>query len=104
MNTIKGDYLDEEKVITHCKKDLYAFSKIYERYVEDVYRYIYAVIRDKEKSEDIASKAFLIALEKVKSFEWKGVSIKFWLLRISRNLIYESFEYLKTLDMILRTY
>lgn len=78
---------DEKAVITECKKDIKAFKKIYAKYLDDVFRYVYVVVRDKDLAEDITSQTFLTAIEKVKKFEWRGISVKYWLIKIAKNLI-----------------
>lgn len=88
----KDNLHKEKEIIKECKEDITAFSKLYERYIDEVYRYVYVVVNDKEKCEDITSKTFLIALEKIKDFKWKGIPIKYWFFKIARNLIYESFH------------
>jgi len=77
----------EKELIYKCKKDLDNFSEIYETYAKDVFRYVYIILKDKSDTEDIVSETFLIALKKIKRFSWQGISIKFWLFGIARNLI-----------------
>lgn len=82
--------MQDKKLIDECKKDKTAFEKLYRKYVDDVYRYIYVVVNHREKAEDITSQTFLIAFEKIKKFEWREISIKFWFLKIARNLVSKS--------------
>jgi len=85
MNDYKNK--EEQKLIEACKKDITAFEKLYKSYIKDVYRYVYVVVRNKEIAEDITSQTFLVAIEKVQNFEWRGISIKYWFLKIARNLV-----------------
>lgn len=82
----------EQKLIEDSKKDLNNFTELYKCFVREVYRYVYVFVKDRHKAEDIVSQTFLIALEKLKEFEWKGISIKYWLLRIARNLAYRELK------------
>ena len=81
---------EEEKLVSECKKNISVFEKLYKNYVEDIYRYVYVVVNNKEKAEDITSQTFLTALEKIRQFEWRGISIKFWFLKIARNIASKS--------------
>jgi len=88
----KDTKIDEKTLIEKCKKDKSAFSRIYSEYLDDIYRYVYVLLHNKQKAEDITSQTFLTALEKIDNFEWRGISIKFWLIRISKNLVMKSYR------------
>jgi RNA polymerase sigma-70 factor (ECF subfamily) len=91
--------LDREKeLIAECKKDLSKFGELYKGYVTDVYRYVYVVIKNKEKAEDITSQTFLTGIEKINNFKWRGISIKYWFLKIARNLVSKQFAKPKDLS------
>ncbi len=85
----KKEAFDEKRILEECKGNLNAFSALYKEFVNEVYRYTYSVVQSKEKAEDITSKTFMTGLEKVREFEWRGISYKFYLLKIARNLIYD---------------
>jgi RNA polymerase sigma-70 factor (ECF subfamily) len=85
------DLKEEKATIEASLVDPENFSKIYREYLPDVYRYTFMIVRDKHKAEDITQETFLKALESLKKFEWRGISIKYWLIRISRNLSYKQF-------------
>lgn len=86
--------LDEEKeVIMQCKESLSAFTQIYDAYIDDVFRYVYSRLYNRENAEDITSEVFMIALEKINTFEHNGVvSVKSWLFSISRNLVLNKYK------------
>ncbi len=83
-------YKDEMKLVELCKSDIRFFSTLYENYVKDVYRYSYSIAGNRETAEDATSFAFLTALEKINTFQYKGISIKAWLFVISRNYIFKT--------------
>lgn len=80
----------ENLLIDQTKKDLKHFTTIYEEYVKDVYRYCYAIVNDKEKTEDIVSETFFKALKYIKTYTPQGKSIKCWLFTICRHEIYRN--------------
>lgn len=86
--------LEEEKqAVMDCRDDLQAFTTFYTNYVEDVYRYAYSRLLDKSSAEDITQNAFMIALEKIKTYEHNGVSsIKSWFFGIARNLMLNKYK------------
>ncbi len=89
--------LDKEKqIIEASKSDKKAFAPVYEEYSPHVYRYAYSIVQDKSKAQDITQEAFTRALDKLDEFEWRGISIKNWLIRFARFIAYEGFD-VKTL-------
>jgi RNA polymerase sigma-70 factor (ECF subfamily) len=86
--------IDQEKVvIAKCKEDMANFAFIYDSYVNDVYRYAFSRLNNKTEAEDITSETFLKALEKFGTYEpQEGKRIKYWLIRISRNLIIDKYR------------
>lgn len=70
-----------------------AFAKLYDRYVDRVYRFVlYRVSGDQALAEDITSEVFLRALRKIKGFTWQGRDLGAWLLTIARNLVLDHFK------------
>lgn len=70
--------------------DAAAFGEIYELYVESVFRYVYYRTSDRALAEDLTSETFLRAWRRIDSFTWQGRDIGAWLVRISRNLLYDN--------------
>lgn len=87
------DLKDEVKLVEECRKSLAAFSKIYDAYVQDVYRYAYSRLNNRTEAEDITSETFLKAIEKFESYKViPGRSIKWWFFTIARNLIIDKYR------------
>jgi RNA polymerase sigma-70 factor (ECF subfamily) len=94
------DMEQEQQIIAMCKQDLKYFTTIYQWYFLDVYRYAYSLVNDKHKAEDATSQAFMQAIENIRKYEFKGISIKNWLFTIVRNYMYKDYAKEKLSDVI----
>ncbi|MEI7578552.1 MAG: sigma-70 family RNA polymerase sigma factor [bacterium] len=68
------------------------FALLYEAYLEDIYRYVFVIVKDVHKTEDFVSQTFLQGFEKIANYDFKGISIRFWFLKIARNLVYKGYR------------
>jgi RNA polymerase sigma-70 factor (ECF subfamily) len=64
-----------------------AFGQIYDRYVDNVYRYLYYRVGSHPVAEDLTSETFVRALRRIDSFTWQGRDIGAWFMTIARNLV-----------------
>ncbi|WP_422124511.1 RNA polymerase sigma factor [Planococcus sp. X10-3] len=64
------------------------FQEVYEAYSEQVYRYIFYLLRDKELSEDLTQDVFLKVYRNLDQFN-QDSTIVTWILKIARNLTYD---------------
>ncbi|GLZ77446.1 hypothetical protein Afil01_22530 [Actinorhabdospora filicis] len=72
--------------------DAQAFGKIYDKYFDIVFRYIYFRVSNKNLAEDLTSDTFLRALKRIGSFTWQGRDFGAWLVTIARNLMADHFK------------
>jgi RNA polymerase sigma-70 factor, ECF subfamily len=79
----------DEVLVAHAKRDREAFGGIYDRYVDQVYQFIYRRVKDHPTAEDLTARVFFRALEQLPRFEWRGVPFGGWLIRIAANLIHD---------------
>lgn len=63
------------------------FSKLYNKYFQRIYRYIYSKTYRRESAEDICSSTFIKALENIANFKGDGSKLVSWLYTIARNQI-----------------
>lgn len=79
---------DDERILLHdIKLNPQRFGELYDAYYEPIFSYIFRRLGDYELTRDIASETFMKAYLKIGAFEWKGVSIVYWLFRIATNEI-----------------
>ncbi|OLR90747.1 sigma-70 family RNA polymerase sigma factor [Actinokineospora bangkokensis] len=67
--------------------DTVAFGRLYDRYVDVVYRYVLFRVGDRELAEDVTSETFLRALRRITSVTYQGRDVGAWFVTIARNLV-----------------
>ena len=72
--------------------DAEAFGELYDRYVDQVYRYISYRVGSRQLAEDLTSETFLRALRRITSFTWQGRDVGAWFVTIARNLIADHYK------------
>lgn len=78
---------DEGALIAAAQNDPSAFGPLYERYVDQIYRYAYRRVGNHVEAEDVTSQTFQQALAALPGYEWRGVPFSAWLYRIAGNVI-----------------
>ncbi|PXY32770.1 sigma-70 family RNA polymerase sigma factor [Prauserella muralis] len=69
--------------------DTAAFGKLYDRYVDWVYRYVLLRVGDRHLAEDVTSETFLRALRRITSISYQGRDVGAWFTTIARNLVFD---------------
>lgn len=82
----------ERKLVEAARSSPVAFGALYERYVDQIYAYVFHRVGDRTLAEDIVAETFHRALENIQSFEWRGVAFSAWLYRIASNAIAARFR------------
>ena len=68
-------------------RDSAAFGRLYERYMEQIYRYLYYRVSDRDEAEDLTETVFVKAWEALPRFRPRGATFRAWLYRIARNAV-----------------
>lgn len=85
--------LEEERgLIRRAQKDPESFGPLYEKYHEQIFRYIYQRMDDEHMAFDITSQVFMKALKHIKKYEYRGVPMASWLYRIAKSELYQAFR------------
>ncbi|MCA9879002.1 MAG: hypothetical protein KC442_14520 [Thermomicrobiales bacterium] len=77
--------LSDEALVALARHDRQAFGVLYDRYIELIYRYCLARLRDREEAEDVTSLIFARALAGVAM--QRGPSFRSWLFSIAHNAV-----------------
>jgi len=84
-----------EKILVYkvrTKRDPDAFSKLYDFYIEPIYRFVYFKLSNKEDSEDITSEVFLKAWNYLISEEKEVNNFRQLIYRIARNRVIDVYR------------
>lgn len=75
----------ERKLVEEAQRDPRNFAALYDKYFDQIYRYVYRRVNDKDTVEDLVSQTFYDALAHLKDFEWRGYPFSAWLYKIAHN-------------------
>ncbi len=78
---------NEELIIAKAQKDSSEFGVIFDAYYNVIFNYTLRRVANTFHTRDIVSEVFYKALQKIGTFQWKGISILNWLYRIANNEI-----------------
>lgn len=68
------------------------FRPIYNRYFEQVFRFIHRRTADEDLSADLCSQVFLKAMQRLNEYTFRGVPFSAWLFRIASNEVSQFFR------------
>ena len=83
----------DEYLIARAKAgDNDALIVLYERYKQQIFRYLYYRLGDVHTAEDLTTDVFLRAIQALPRFQDQGKSVSAWLFQIARNLATDRFR------------
>lgn len=77
----------EALIIEQARREPAAFGVLYERYVDRIYAYIFHRVGNSHDAEDLTARTFYRALDRLETYEDRGVPFSAWLFRIAHNLV-----------------
>jgi len=78
---------EEERLVEKAKRDPAAFGLLYERYVDQIYTYIFYRTGNHHDAEDLTARTFYQALGHIRHYSNRGRPFSAWLYRIAHNLV-----------------
>jgi len=84
--------LKEHQWIVQAQNHPDGFAPLYNKYYEQIFRYVYQRMDDSETAFDVTSQVFLKALNNIHKYEYRGVPFASWLYRIAKSELYQSFR------------
>lgn len=76
---------NDQSLVLQAQHDLQAFGRLYDLYVDRLFRYAYRQMGDEALAQEVTAVAFEKALHHIQEYEPRGVSFLAWLYRIARN-------------------
>lgn len=72
--------------------DTGAFGKLYDLYMDTIYRFVYFRVGRREDAEDITEQVFINMFTAIKRYTDKGLPFEAWMYRIARNKIIDFYR------------
>jgi RNA polymerase sigma-70 factor (ECF subfamily) len=76
---------DECLLVERAKVDADSFGALYDRYVDEIHRYLTVRLDNAAAAEDVTAEVFLQALRHIGRYEDRGRPFSSWLYRIAHN-------------------
>ena len=86
-NTDLSGKEESELISLATKGNAEAFGALYEKYIDQIYNYIYYRTSNGKDAEDLCSRVFIRALNHIERYEDRGYPFSAWLYRIAHNLV-----------------
>ncbi|MFZ3071555.1 MAG: RNA polymerase sigma factor [Anaerolineaceae bacterium] len=87
---------EELNLVNAARKDPRVFGVLYERYVNQVFRYLYSRTGNQQDAEDITAQTFLAAFESFERYRGNGY-FGAWLFGIAKNKVNDHYRQSKSL-------
>ena len=92
FNNNKAQGLSEVDLIKLSIKDNRYFAPIYEKYYEQIFKFIYLRVAQLDEAKDITSQVFLKTLINLKRYKDIGVPFVSWIYRIALNEVNQHYR------------
>ncbi len=79
--------LQEQTWVEATQKNPEKFDKLYDRYFEGIFSFVFRRTDDEGVAADITSQTFLAALQNIKKYKFKGLPFSAWLYKIAANQV-----------------
>jgi RNA polymerase sigma-70 factor (ECF subfamily) len=92
-HTLSKQAIEEEwEIVQAAQQNPARFGLLYDRYYEQIFRFIYKRTAEEELTADLCSQVFFKAMQNLKKYKFKGVPFSAWLYRIASNEINQFFR------------
>jgi RNA polymerase sigma-70 factor (ECF subfamily) len=81
------EFKEEEVLALASQGDRDAFGRLYQRYVERIFNYVYYRTGNIHDAEDLTARVFQRAMNHIHNYTDRGVPFSAWLYRIAHNLV-----------------
>lgn len=85
--------VEDAQLITLAQRgDTDAFGRLYERYVEQIFRYVRARVSDDRDAEDLTESVFVRSYEALENYEERGYPYSSFLYQVARNVLVDHYR------------
>ncbi|HMN90658.1 MAG TPA: sigma-70 family RNA polymerase sigma factor [Saprospiraceae bacterium] len=84
--------LEEWSEIQAAQSDPAMFRPLYDRYFEAIFRFVQRRTADEELSADLCSQIFLKAMQKLHTYNFRGLPFSSWLFKIAANEVSQHYR------------
>lgn len=99
MMLFKNQNNSDKELIKAARKDPTQFALIFEKYGENIYRYLFSHTQHLQEAEDITAQTFLVAMESIQQYRGDG-HFSAWLFGIARNKLMDHFRQSKDVSSL----
>src|SRR5215210_6958350 len=92
--------ISDRKLVANVRRgDDRAFEVVYERYNRRIHAYIFGMVKDHQRAEDITQEVFVSALRRMRATE-RPIAFKPWVYEIAKNACIDQFRRSKRAEEI----
>ncbi len=84
--------LEEWSEIQAAQRNPAMFRPLYDRYYEPIFRFVFRRTADEGVAGDLCAQVFLKAMQKLDTYQYKGVPFSSWLFRIAANEVAQHYR------------
>lgn len=88
----ESDLAKEQAIVEAAKMNPERFAALYDKYYEQIFRFIYQRVDDKEAAFDATQQTFMKAISSLPKYEYRGVPFASWLYRIASSEVNNLFR------------
>ena len=89
---IHSQSTEESLVERAVQRDRAAFTALYDKYVDRIYRHVYYRVSNQSEAEDITQEVFIRAWKAINKYKRRGAPFVAWLLAIAHNLVVDYYK------------
>jgi RNA polymerase sigma-70 factor (ECF subfamily) len=83
---------EEQALVERAKREPNAFGELYDRYLLQIYRFVYSRVRDQTVAEDVTQEVFMKALKSIGRYQDTGKPFSAWLYQIAVNSVADRYR------------
>jgi RNA polymerase sigma factor (sigma-70 family) len=95
-----GGLVSDHKLVARVRRgDDRAFEALYQRYCRRIHAYVFGMVKDHQRAEDVTQEVFVSALRRMRATE-RPIAFKPWIYEIAKNACIDQFRRSKRAEEI----